>query len=231
MKQLFTTLYGNPKIAKSNNTGIYNTRILHLAPEKLSGYNVCPWASPGCLKACLNKSGHGQTNMVQRCRVRRTQLLFEDKLRFRELLYANITSFVKACQRIDIKPAVRLNGTSDVAWEEKFNDIFVRFPQVMFYDYTKSLLRALTQQRDNYHLTFSRTECNDDDCLKALRAGVNVAVVFDDKKPLPAKWKRFKVFDGNSHDLRFLDPKGVCGLHAKGKAKKDTSGFVVRGVS
>jgi hypothetical protein len=35
------------------------------------------------------------------------------------------------------------------------------------------------------------------------------------------------VFNGDESDLRFLDPKGVIvGLYAKGKAKKDTSGFV-----
>jgi hypothetical protein len=35
------------------------------------------------------------------------------------------------------------------------------------------------------------------------------------------------VFNGDESDLRFLDPQGVIvGLYAKGKAKKDTSGFV-----
>jgi hypothetical protein len=35
------------------------------------------------------------------------------------------------------------------------------------------------------------------------------------------------VFNGDESDLRFLDPRGVVvGLYAKGKAKKDTSGFV-----
>jgi hypothetical protein len=35
------------------------------------------------------------------------------------------------------------------------------------------------------------------------------------------------VFNGDESDLRFLDPKGsVIGLYAKGKAKKDTTGFV-----
>ena len=37
----------------------------------------------------------------------------------------------------------------------------------------------------------------------------------------------FYLFSFNESDLRFLDPKGhIVGLYAKGKAKKDTSGFV-----
>jgi hypothetical protein len=37
------------------------------------------------------------------------------------------------------------------------------------------------------------------------------------------------VFDGDDTDLRFLDPTGVIvGLKAKGRARKDTSGFVIR---
>jgi len=36
--------------------------------------------------------------------------------------------------------------------------------------------------------------------------------------------------DGDVHDMRFLDPKGsIVLLKAKGDAKRDHSGFVVRG--
>ena len=57
--------------------------------------------------------------------------------------------------------------------------------------------------------------------------GQNVAVVFDD---IPATWLGLEVINGDEHDLRFLDGVGVIvGLKAKGpKAKKDTTGFVVR---
>jgi hypothetical protein len=59
--------------------------------------------------------------------------------------------------------------------------------------------------------------------------GYNVAVVFGIKKtlPMPATYNGTTVFNGDESDLRFLDPKGVVvGLYAKGKAKKDTTGFV-----
>jgi hypothetical protein len=58
---------------------------------------------------------------------------------------------------------------------------------------------------------------------------MNVAVVFGIKKTLamPELYKFRSVFNGDDSDLRFLDPKGVVvGLYAKGKAKKDTTGFV-----
>jgi len=44
---------------------------------------------------------------------------------------------------------------------------------------------------------------------------------------MPETYEGTPVFNGDDSDLRFLDPKGVVvGLYAKGKAKKDTSGFV-----
>ena len=58
----------------------------------------------------------------------------------------------------------------------------------------------------------------------------NIAVVFSTKRSgeLPKTWKGRKVIDSDLHDLRLLDKKGViCGLRAKGKARKDKSGFVV----
>jgi hypothetical protein len=54
---------------------------------------------------------------------------------------------------------------------------------------------------------------------------MNIAAVF---KELPEKYIGRPVINGDETDLRFLDPKGVIvGLKAKGKAKKDTTGFVV----
>ena len=64
------------------------------------------------------------------------------------------------------------------------------------------------------------------DARLASSAGMNVAVVF--KKELPDTYFGKKVINGDDTDLRFLDEKNVIvGLKAKGKAKKDTSGFVV----
>jgi hypothetical protein len=63
-----------------------------------------------------------------------------------------------------------------------------------------------------------------------MERGENVAVVFSSKKgeDLPVTWQGREVIDGDLHDLRFLDGKNkVVGLRAKGKARKDGSGFSV----
>ena len=81
----------------------------------------------------------------------------------------------------------------------------------------------------NYHLTFSAADGNDADVTKAIQQGYNIATVFGIKKtvPMPELYLGTPVYNGDESDLRFLDPKGVIvGLYAKGKAKKDTSGFV-----
>ena len=48
------------------------------------------------------------------------------------------------------------------------------------------------------------------------------------RNKLPSMFKGLKVIDGDTHDMRFLDEDNVVvGLKAKGKAKKDYSGFVI----
>jgi hypothetical protein len=78
----------------------------------------------------------------------------------------------------------------------------------------------------NYVLTFSRSETNHSECVDALALGANVAVVF--KGGLPSTYLGASVIDGDKSDIVMLENKGgVLGLTAKGKAKKDDSGFVV----
>jgi len=110
----------------------------------------------------------------------------------------------------------------------EYPNIMEAFSTVQFYDYTKH--RNRRDLPSNYHLTFSRSEANNDAALEWLAAGGNVAVVFDTKKgqALPETWNGYRVIDGDLTDLRFLDDKNVVvGLRAKGPARKDTSGFVV----
>jgi hypothetical protein len=77
----------------------------------------------------------------------------------------------------------------------------------------------------NYSLTYSRKENNHAECEDILSRGGNVAAVFSS---IPETYSNRPTFDGDQSDLRFLDPKGVVvALKAKGKAKKDTSGFVI----
>lgn len=212
----------NAKTIKSDSGGEYLTAILYLAPWKLSGHNVCPAATKGCISACLNTAGRGQMMSVQNARIRKTLAFINNRHAFLRDLEDDIRKFIKRCEKEGVKPAVRLNGTSDIRWE--MFGIMEKFPTVQFYDYTK--IKNRKNLPKNYHLTYSKTEEDTivDTCL-VLNKGRNVAVVFD---ALPKSYAGYPVINGDAHDLRFIDPPSVIvGLTAKGKAKKDTSGFTV----
>jgi hypothetical protein len=213
---------GNTKTVKGEAMG-FLTFILHLAPSWLSGYNTCPGASKGCIKACLNTAGRGRFTATQEARIRKTKLFFEDRENFMSQLVKDIEAAVRKAGREGMTPVFRLNGTSDIRWEtvpvNGFANIMEMFPNLTFYDYTKISNRRNIPS--NYHLTFSRSESNE----HLIPQDMNVAVVFDS---LPDVWFGRKVIDGTETDLRFLDPQGVVvGLLAKGKAKKDDSGFTI----
>lgn len=242
MKLLST---GNPKIIKGLKQG-YNTYILHLAPANLSGYETCPKRTAGCTGSCLNLAGRGglfkkgeTTNVIQEARIRKTKLFFEDRGAFMSMLVADIELAIKQSGKKGLVPTFRLNGTSDLSFEKYevvrggklFRNIFEAFAEVQFYDYTKVLGRKVSGIK-NYHLTFSAADGNDADVAKAIDQGYNIAVVFGVKKgkALPENYMGLPVIDADDTDLRFLDSKDgkqvVAGLHMKGKAVKDTSGFV-----
>ena len=229
MKLLSTA---NPKIQKGAKLG-YLSFILHLAPATLSGKETCPKRTAGCTAACLNTAGRGgmfkrgeNTNMIQQARIRKTKYFFEARDYFMADLKKDIELGIKQATKLGLTPVFRLNGTSDLAWEKyTINDqnLFELFPTVQFYDYTKVLGRKVSKYA-NYHLTFSAADGNDADVQKAVDAGMNVAMVFD---KLPEAYMGREVINADDTDLRFLDPKGViAGLKAKGRAKKDTTGFV-----
>ena len=214
----------NPKIQKGTKMG-YLSFILHLAPSTLSGKNTCPKATPGCIAACLNTAGRGgmfkkgeTTNVIQKARIRKTVQYFEQREQFLLDLEADIRKAIKFAAKQGLTPVFRLNGTSDLSVEKW--GIIEKFPTVQFYDYTKVLGRKVAHL-PNYHLTFSKADGNDADVAEALLQGMSVVAVYDE---IPAG-----VPSADETDLRFLDPKGtMLGLKAKGRAKKDYSGFVIR---
>ena len=195
------------------------------------------------------------TNVIQTARINRTKHYFQDRQGFLNQLAKEIRLAKNRAENKGLKLAVRLNGTSDIryekdmiqvsytdfikyypdnkALEEFFNkygslkaygSIFNLFPDVQFYDYTKHPNRKNIPS--NYHLTFSRAEDNGEDIKQALKNGLNIAVVFE--KYLPETFLGLPVIDGDKNDLRFLDPdNSIGGLVAKGKAKKDETGFVI----
>jgi hypothetical protein len=229
MTKTLLSIDTNAKTVKGQAKG-YRTGILYLAPASVSGVvNVCPHASPACRTACLYSAGRGAFTSVQTARINKTRFYVTNKTAFVATLKANVSKLVAKCTKENATPTVRLNGTSDIGWERQ--GIIQAFKSVQFYDYTKNVARMFAfldgTLPKNYNLTFSRSETNENDCVSILKRGGNVAVVFR-SKVLPTHWNGFKVINGDENDLRFLDPKGVVvGLSAKGKAKTDTSGFVV----
>jgi hypothetical protein len=234
LTRLLTKGGDNPKLAKSDAAGTaYRTWGLTLAPARQSGYQVCPSASAGCRRACLFQQGQARVfGTINVARVAKTVAFFTQRRPFLAMLRRELDAVVRLARREEFTPAVRLNVMSDLPWERLAPWLFTRYPQVQFYDYTKHVRRVLGRLPANYHLTFSRSETNGEDCLRVLKAGGNVAVVFSGRD-LPPTWNGYRVINGDETDLRFLDPRGVVvGLYAKGTAAKDESGFVVpaRGV-
>ena len=227
----------NAKTIKSDKGGEYLTAIMYLEPRNT---RICPYQDIAkCKEGCLNTAGRAgiirkgeTTNNIIEARKRKTNLFLEDRPEFMRLIVKDIEAVIRKADKLGVKPCVRLNGTSDIQWEtielDSGNNIFEEFPNVIFYDYTKIPTRKVSKFK-NYHLTWSYSEANQkyaDYFQTALDKGMNVAVVF--KNELPVSYKNTRVINGDKDDLRFLDDKGVIvGLKAKGKAKKDTSGFVI----
>ena len=217
----------NYKTVKGQKYG-YKTAILYLAPSINSGFNVCPQASEGCKSACLYTSGHGRFDNVKQGRINKTRWYIQERESFLIQLTKEIKNFVNNCKKNNFIPCVRLNGTSDISWENM--GILQEFPTVQFYDYTKVFKRMKMyckgQMPSNYHLTYSLNEDNKDLAFEVLKMKGNISAVF--RNYLPTKYEGYQVVNGDESDLRFLDKKNcIVGLIAKGDAKKDSSGFVL----
>lgn len=204
------------------------TRCLVAIVEHLGVKNSCPFATSGCAKACLDSAGRGSMESVQNGRRRKFSLLDHHWEAFWADLRSDVAALVRKAEREGLRPAVRLNGTSDLPWERaaEFQALCAEFPTVQFYDYTKWPLTRRVNLPANYDLTFSRSEKSTAADIDAALQHARVAVVF--RHAIPAEWNGRTVIDGTQHDATFAHSKGVIlGLIAKGKAKHDTSGFVL----
>ncbi len=181
-----STLLGdtNPKTRKSlAKLGIL-TKVLHLAPARKSGFNLCASMTPGCEAACLDTSGHGRFDKTQASRIAKARWLMLDRETFLAKLDREISNGARQAERLGLRFAVRLNATSDVRWETLRLDgetLMERHPDVQFYDYTKHSNRRGIPA--NYHLTFSLADGNEAAALEAFRRGLNVAVVLWGQDP------------------------------------------------
>lgn len=222
MKNLLSKGDTNAKTKKNKR----DTMILYLTPGQVMGRNMCPKASEGCLSACLNTAGRGAFGNVQQARLKRTELLLNDRKAFLKQCADEINKSAKKTEEL----AVRMNGTSDLKLVEMLVSDNEIASNVVFYDYTKIHQKAGRRILSSGHLyvvTFSRSEINESDAISVLHRGGHVAVVFNE---LPTEWNGFPVVDGDLSDDQMLDHINavVLGLKAKGKARKDNSGFVVK---
>ena len=229
-KKLLSPGSSNAKTAKNQRP----TKILYLHPSKIEGREMCPFASKGCRMACLNTAGRGAMASVQMARIERTRKYVLYREQFYERIQKEINSFAKYYARKGQEVAIRLNGTSDQPIVETLIVAQMRHiePNVTFYDYTKNPKKAGTRilpSGHKYIVTFSYSDKPDaqTNALNVLNRGGLVAVVFD---KLPDTWNGYPVLDGDERDDLMVDIEGpaVIGLKAKGQAKNDNSGFVVR---
>ena len=240
-KNNILTINSDPKTIKGTKK-VYLTAILYLSPHKISGKNLCLFASIGCINACLNIAGRGAMNFTQKARLNRSLFYIKDKQAFMLNIVNRINNFVKYAKNKNMIPVIRLNGTSDIMLErikinyqgKTYNNIMEIFPDVQFYDYTKAPLKIKKNLPSNYDITYSysdkATAFNESmEYLKNNKARVSVVFSGD----LPKNWNGFKVVNADESDLRFLEPKNViCGLKFKGSKKTlkkaIKEGFVIK---
>jgi hypothetical protein len=246
VKRLLQSGDSNTKLRKNSGAG-FQTVGLSLAPHQSAGIgNVCPWASNGCIEACLNHQGLASVfHDIQRARIAKTVAWYENRQWFLDTLKLELEQASRRAAAAGQRIAARLNVFSDIPWET--TGIIDAFPKIEFYDYSKAPRRA-GLLRPNYWVTLSRSETNSDACIDALSRGANVAIPFaDSERPyvgnraqlqqLPKKWYGFHVIDGDTTDLRFDDIRGrkhgrVVGLRLKAHSHNErkqaiASGFAI----
>jgi len=213
--------------------------ICYLAPADISGgATLCPNADiADCKALCLYYAGNGRYDSVQQSRIRKANWFKDDQESFMHALHNDICNFEKWCKKKGFIPVIRPNGTSDIRFEnirpQSFFglNVFEMHPNTQFLDYTKLWNRLKRKLPDNYHLTWSYSGASklySSQLGTVMAQGMNAAVVFEGE--LPEMFEGYPVIDGDKHDLRMLDPKGVIvGLKPKGHIwRKVDKGFVVR---
>ena len=224
------------KTVKGEKLG-FLTGIVYLVPDE----KLCPLAKlAGCFEGCLNTAGRGAFNSVQKARQAKTRFFYDQQKAFLLSLAADVFALQQKAKRLNLIPLVRPNGTSDIPYENLIiwdnKNLFQLFPEIQFYDYTKHPNRNLNgKTTGNYDLTYSFSAITPKPIsIKGLSNPHNsrAAVVFQKREDIPKSFRTWPVVDGDDTDVRHIEPKSVVvALYAKGKAKRDVSGFAqIKGV-
>jgi hypothetical protein len=178
----------NPKTIKGQKYKVM-TAILYLAPAKISGFNVCPFADD-CALTCLNTAGRGQMNSVQLGRINKTRWYFLERKTFMIQLHKEIKRHINRCKIKGYKPAFRINGMSDLKIENM--GLIKTYSSAQWYDYTKNPIRMKKFIAGvfpkNYHLTFSLGSTNKSDAKEILKLGGMWPLYLEIKNCLKIIW-------------------------------------------
>ena len=225
-------LTSNSKADKTNNLlSQFVVKFLQLAPANMANKHetVCRYSTPGCRESCLIFTGNGRYPKVINGRTNKTLFYLNDNGLFMDKLTVETAMFEAGAKIQGKVPCIRPNALSDIPWEQKHPEYMERFPDTIFYDYTKYpyLERPNETLPANYSLVYSRSDKSSNWEIDInLNHGRSVAVVF--RNELPEKFFGMPVVDGDKHDLTFLhSAPSIIGLRAKGSARKDITGFVV----
>lgn len=227
----YLSVGADAKTVKGEKKG-FLTGILYMAPHTLSGGpSLCKFSTAGCRAVCLYSAGRGGFTNVQEARIRKSREFQADPFHFVNLLADDIVELVRKAKRDNMTPVFRLNGTTDILWENL--GLIQQFPELTFYDYTKYPPNLRKKLPANYTLTYSFSEAKHAKTWSEewRKRGVNTAVVFSGG--LPSRFLGRRVINGDESDLRFTDPRNVIvGLKTKGKARGVVdvgTGFVQQG--
>jgi len=218
----------SPKLIKSNGMGYYNAGI-GLAQANLSATNNCAGSTPDCRKLCLGNFGRAEfLPQLMQIRVNRSNFLHRHRELAWDTMLPQLMAIDRRAKREGLEIAFRPDITSDKNWDLILPQLFEIFPNWKFYGYTKlrSKITRYLAGKNPVIPTFSWSDrlLNQSDgsdyANSILNAGINIAVVFYDRTTLAGKLPRTflgrTVIDGDKHDLRFLDPRGVIvGLKPK----------------
>lgn len=230
-------------------------------PDGSGDIVVCPHASAGCLAACLNFAGMAAAfpERILIPRILRTWQYWLNREQFVFQVMAELGIHSHRARQSGEQLYCRWNMVSDFMFHLPH---FGRLPQIAYdrygvrsYGYTKisSQLRSgnpinIHGFHEFYRLVFSRSETNESTCLELLHQGIDVSVVFHEAgnfggrlaglqrlpthHTFPGDSTRFRVIDGDSHDLRgFGDPVRrtrhgrIIGLRLKGIAAERAAGI------
>ena len=217
---------GNRKLKKGEKLGWEPWGLSLLPHSMVDGLNLCSRSTKPCRDSCIVSVGFGSMPNVENARRVRAELWRDDPSLFLVNLSDDLARLQEKASK-GKKISVRLNVFSDVRWEDYLD--LTEFPDVQFMDYTK--FRPWDRiVPENYDLTYSyrNTKTNKDarETLRILEEGYRLSVVMGSELYAKVTLKGrgnilgtdYTVYDGDAHDLRFLEGPGIVALKAKGKA-------------